>query len=89
MAERLAVRKEIEEVARQQGELQSTLADDEKAILVMARQMDEDLRAKVRSIRLEAEERVAQVHREVRRPPEPPFLLDSVESGDSLRAPTV
>jgi hypothetical protein len=46
--------------------VQDSLDDDEKAIMVMARQMDEDLRAKVRVIRMEAEEAVAAIQREVR-----------------------
>ena len=38
--------------------------DDEKAIMQMARQMDEQLRAEVRNIRLEAEEQIAEIRQQ-------------------------
>lgn len=45
--DKMAVKREIAEFVKQQTQLQERLTDDEKAIMQMARQMDERLRAQV------------------------------------------
>mmetsp|Transcript_34286 Transcript_34286/g.65500 ORF Transcript_34286/g.65500 Transcript_34286/m.65500 type:complete len:483 (-) Transcript_34286:127-1575(-) len=62
--DKMAVKREIAEFVKQQTQLQERLTDDEKAIMQMARQMDERLRAQVREIRKQAEESIAAIRRQ-------------------------
>ena len=46
--EKMGVKKEIADLSKSQESLQERLTDDERAIMQMARQKDEELRAEVR-----------------------------------------